>query len=132
VDTYGTMAGVTHAIAAIRALGREDRAGVRLNSGDVVDLARQARQCLDIAGLGNVRIFVSGGLDEHDLARFVAERVPIDAVGIGTRLGVSADAPYLDMTYKLVEYASRPVVKLSTGKETLPGPKQVFRRAGMR
>jgi nicotinate phosphoribosyltransferase len=132
VDTYDTMAGLEHAIAAIRALGLEDRAAVRLDSGDVVDLARQTRKRLDAVGLGNVRIFVSGGLDEHDVARFVADRVPIDAVGIGTRLGVSADAPYLDMTYKLVEYASRPVVKLSTGKETLPGPKQVFRRAGMR
>ena len=132
VDTYDTMAGVTHAIAAIRALGLEDRAAVRLDSGDVVGLARQTRDRLDTAGLGNVRILVSGGLDEHDLARFVAEGVPIDAVGIGTRLGVSDDAPYLDTAYKLVEYAGRPVVKLSAGKATLPGPKQVFRRPGMR
>ena len=132
VDTYDTMAGVTHAIAAIRALGLEDRAAVRLDSGDVVDLARQTRDRLDTAGLGNVRVLVSGGLDEHDLARFVAEGVPIDAVGIGTRLGVSDDAPYLDTAYKLVEYAGRPVVKLSAGKATLPGPKQVFRRPGMR
>ena len=131
VDSYGTMAGVAHAIAAIRTLGLEDHAGVRLDSGDVVDLARQARQCLDAAGLGWVRIFVSGGLDEHDLARFVAENVPIDAVGVGTRLGVSDDAPYVDTAYKLVEYAGRPVVKLSAGKSTLPGPKQVFRNPGL-
>jgi nicotinate phosphoribosyltransferase len=131
VDTYDTMAGVTHAIAAIRTLGLEDHAGVRLDSGDVVDLARRTRQRLDDAGLGSVRIFVSGGLDEHDLARFVAENVPIDAVGIGTRLGVSEDAPYIDTAYKLVEYAGRPVMKLSAGKSTLPGPKQVFRSPGM-
>ena len=92
VDTYDTMAGVEHAISAIRALELEDHAGVRLDSGDVVDLARKTRLRLDKAGLGNVRIFVSGGLDEHDLARFVAQRAPIDAVGIGTRLGVSDDA----------------------------------------
>ncbi len=130
VDTYGTMTGVTHAIAAIRELGLEDHAGVRLDSGDVADLARQTRSRLDTAGLGGVRIFVSGGLDEHDLARFVAENVPIDAVGVGTRLGVSDDAPYVDTAYKLVEYAGRPVAKLSPGKATLPGPKQVFRSPG--
>jgi len=132
VDTYGTMAGVADAIAAIRALGLEGRAGVRLDSGDVVALARQTREVLDAAGLSKVRIFVSGGLDEHDLARFVAERAPIDAVGIGTRLGVSEDAPYLDTAYKLVEYAGRAVMKLAEGKATLPGPKQVFRSPGMR
>ena len=132
VDTYDTMAGAAHAVTAIRALGLEDRAALRLDSGDVANLARQSRQCLDAAGLDKVRIFVSGGLDEHDLARFIAEGVPIDAVGIGTRLGVSDDAPYLDTAYKLVEYAARPVVKLSAGKATLPGPKQVFRAPGMR
>jgi nicotinate phosphoribosyltransferase len=54
--------------------------------------------------------------------------LPIDAVGVGTRLGVSADAPYLDSVYKLVAYEGRPVMKLSAGKVTLPGPKQVWRR----
>jgi nicotinate phosphoribosyltransferase len=87
---------------------------------------------LDAAGLDQVKIYVSGGLDEFDIARFVAEGAPIDAAGIGTKLGVSADAPFLDTAYKLVEYAGRPVVKLSTGKATLPGPKQVFRMPGMR
>jgi nicotinate phosphoribosyltransferase len=132
VDTYGTMSGVENAVAAIRALGLEDRAGVRLDSGDLVALARQTREVLDAAGLAKVRIFVSGGLDEHDLERFVAERAPIDAAGIGTRLGVSADAPYLDTAYKLVEYAGRAVMKLAENKATLPGPKQVFRGPNMR
>ncbi|MGD0442213.1 MAG: nicotinate phosphoribosyltransferase, partial [Acidimicrobiales bacterium] len=131
VDTYATMTGVAHAMAAIQELGLQDHSAVRLDSGDVVDLARQTRQRLDSAGLTKVRIFVSGGLDEHDLARFVADNVPIDAVGIGTRLGVSDDAPYIDTAYKLVEYAGRPVAKLSAGKATLPGPKQVFRGPGM-
>jgi len=57
---------------------------------------------------------------------------PIDAVGVGTRLGVSADAPYLDSAYKLVDYGGRPVMKLSVGKVTFPGAKQVFRAPGMR
>lgn len=128
VDTYDTRRGVAAAIAVIRELGLDGPLGVRLDSGDLVAQAREARQLLDQAGLVGVRIFVSGGLDEHDLARFVAERAPIDAAGIGTRLGVSADAPSLDSAYKLVAYGGRPVMKLSAGKATLPGPKQVWRR----
>jgi nicotinate phosphoribosyltransferase len=132
VDTYDSAGGVRNAIAVIRELGLEDRAGVRLDSGDIDALARQTRQALDTAGLHRVRIFVSGSLDEHDLARFVADEVPVDAAGIGTRLGVSADAPYLDSAYKLVAHGGRPVLKLSPGKTTLPGAKQVFRGPGLR
>ncbi|MFI5041633.1 MAG: nicotinate phosphoribosyltransferase [Acidimicrobiales bacterium] len=132
VDTYDTLGGVAHATDVIRRLGLEAHAGIRLDSGDLAGLAFAARRLLDEAGLFEVRIFASGGLDEHDLARFVAGRAPIDAAGIGTRMGVSADAPYLDSAYKLVSYDGRPVAKLSTGKATLPGPKQVFRSAGLR
>lgn len=131
VDTYDSLSGVQHAIMAIKQLGLEHRAGVRLDSGNLVDLARSTRALLDAAGLTEVKILVSGGLDEYDLARIVADRAPIDAAGIGTRLGVSADAPYLDTAYKLVEYAGRPVVKLSAGKATLPGPKQIHRACDM-
>ncbi|HVL27957.1 MAG TPA: hypothetical protein VM390_07390 [Acidimicrobiales bacterium] len=106
----------------------ESDLGVRLDSGDLVALARETRRLLDEAGFPQVRIFVSGGLDEHDLRRFVAERAPIDAAGVGTRMGVSADAPYLDSAFKLVQLGDHPVLKLSTGKATLPGPKQVWRR----
>ena len=131
VDTYDTLGGVACAIEVIRRLGLEDRAGVRLDSGDLVQLAWDARKMLDDAALPKVRIFVSGGLDEHDLAAFVAAGAPVDAAGVGTKMGVSADAPYLDSAYKLVAYAGRPVAKLSTAKATLPGPKQVFRSAGL-
>ncbi len=130
VDTYDPVAGVRRAIEVITAHGLQSSAAVRIDSGDLGALARAARSELDRAGLGEVRIFVSGGLDEHDLARFVAAGDPIDAAGVGTRLGVVADAPYLDSTYKLVEYAGRSVAKLSTGKATLPGAKQVLRRPG--
>lgn len=131
VDTYDTVQGVGHAIDVIRRLGLERRAGIRLDSGDLADLAFDARRQLDHAGLTEVRIFVSGGLDEHDLARFAAQGAPIDAAGVGTRMGVSADAPYLDSAYKLVAYDGRPVAKLSVAKATLPGPKQIFRTAGL-
>ncbi len=130
VDTYDTLDGVRHAIEVIHELHLERHSGIRLDSGDLAALAVAARRLLDEAGLFEVRIFASGGLDEYDIARFVAQRAPIDAVGIGTRLGVSADAPFLDTAYKLVAYGGRPVAKLSRAKSTLPGPKQVFRAAG--
>ena len=129
VDTYDTLEGVESAIRTIRRLGLGGSLAVRLDSGDLVALARAVRRRLDDAGLPEVRILVSGGIDEHDLARFAAEDAPIDGAGIGTRVGVSADAPYLDTVYKLVEYDGRPVLKLSAGKATLPGRKQVWRRS---
>jgi nicotinate phosphoribosyltransferase len=127
VDTYDTPGGVRTAIEVIRELGLRERLGIRIDSGDLAQLAVAARRLLDQAGLRQVRIFASGGLDEHAIADLVARRAPIDAYGVGTKVGVSADAPYLDTAYKLVDYGGRPVMKLSTGKITAPGPKQVFR-----
>jgi nicotinate phosphoribosyltransferase len=111
----------------IRELELSGRIAVRLDSGDLDALARDARRLLDGAGLNEVRIFASGGLDEYHIAGLVHGGAPIDAFGVGTRMGVSADAPYLDTVYKLVQYGDRPVMKLSAGKATAPGPKQVFR-----
>jgi nicotinate phosphoribosyltransferase len=85
---------------------------------------------LDAAGLGYVRIFASGGLDEQAIDALVTQGAPIDAFGVGTRMDVSADAPYLDMAYKLVRYDGRNVLKTSTGKETWTGEKQVYRFRG--
>ncbi len=127
VDTYDTLHGVRAAIDVIRKLGLRENLGVRLDSGDLDDLSRKARRILDDAGLPEVRIFASGGLDELEVDRLVQAGAPIDAFGVGTRMGVSADAPYLDSVYKLVEYDGRPVLKLSEAKATEPGRKQVFR-----
>lgn len=127
VDTYDTPAGVQAAVDVLTELGRSGPAGVRLDSGDLAALARQAREILDTAGLTEVKIMASGGLDEEAIAGLVAADAPIDGYGVGTRMGVSADAPSLDSAYKLVSYGDRPVVKLSSGKVTLPGAKQVFR-----
>jgi nicotinate phosphoribosyltransferase len=127
VDTYDTLGGVRAAIEVIGELGLRERLGIRIDSGDLAQLAVAARRLLDQAGLQQVRIFASGGLDEHVIADLVARQVPIDAYGVGTKVGVSADAPYLDTAYKLVAYDGRPVMKLSPGKITAPGPKQVFR-----
>lgn len=127
VDTYDTLAGVRTAARVVRDLGLTGPVGVRLDSGDLAALSVAARRELDAAGLRRARIVVSGGLDEHDIAALVARGAPVDAYGVGTRMGVSADAPSLDSAYKLVRYGDRPVMKLSAGKATLPGAKQVFR-----
>lgn len=128
VDTYDTLAGVEQAIAVIRELGLVHNVGIRLDSGDLAALAVASRTLLDDAGLPHVRIFVSGGLDEYVIAELVRSGAPVDAAGVGTKMGVAADAPYVDTAYKLVSYAGQPVRKLSPGKVTMPGAKQVWRR----
>jgi nicotinate phosphoribosyltransferase len=130
VDTYDTTNGVRNAIEIARELGIADGVGVRLDSGNLDQLAREARAILDDAGMPNARIFASGGLDEHEVAELVRAGAPVDAFGIGTQLGVAADAPYLDTVYKLVEYDGRPAMKLSAAKATAPGRKQVWRTGG--
>ena len=129
VDTYDTAHGVRNAIEVAGELRRRGQhlTGIRLDSGDLARLAIEARRALDEAGLEEVQILASGGLDEHEIARLVSRDAPIDAYGVGTKVGVAEDAPALDSVYKLVEYASEPVCKLSRRKATLPGPKQVWR-----
>ena len=129
VDTYDTPGGVRNVIRLARELGERFRIGaIRLDSGDLDALSRRARGMLDEAGLSGVRIIASGGLDEHGIARLVAAGAPIDGFGVGTDLVISSDVPTLDFAYKLVAYRDEPRLKGSTGKATLPGPKQVFRR----
>jgi nicotinate phosphoribosyltransferase len=130
VDTYDTAAGVRRAIevgAELRRAGHQLR-GIRLDSGDLAGLAREARVLLDEAGEDNAIIFASGGLDEDRIAALLAEGAPIDGFGVGSYMGTVRDAPALDMAYKLVQIDGRPTLKLSRGKATLPGPKQVWRR----
>jgi nicotinate phosphoribosyltransferase len=129
VDTYDTPNGVRNAIETIRELGLTGSAGVRLDSGDLDTLSRQARTLLDGAGLERAQVFASGGLDELEVEALVHAGAPVDAFGIGTQMGVSADAPYVDSVYKLVEYRG-PVLKLSSAKATAPGAKQVWRSIG--
>ena len=127
VDTYDTVNGVHTAIDVIKELAITGRVGVRLDSGDLDALSREARKAFDEAELPHARIFASGGLDEFQIEELVRAGAPIDAFGVGTQMGVSADAPYVDSVYKLVEYGGRHVLKLSAHKQTYPGPKQVWR-----
>ncbi|MFI8962876.1 nicotinate phosphoribosyltransferase [Streptomyces sp. NPDC053493] len=132
VDTYDTDRGVATAARVLKDLGLGAGCAIRLDSGDLGAQARRARAALDAAGLGEVRIIVSGGLDEYAVAGLVREDAPVDAYAVGTKVGTAADAPYLDAAYKLVEYDGRPVMKLSSTTWTAPGPKQVFRGPGLR
>ena len=128
VDTYDTLAGVRKVIDLAHAMGdRFQVKAVRLDSGDLLTLSKEARRLLDDAGLQNVEIFASGGLNEEVIEHLLSSNAPIDGFGVGTSMGVSSDAPDLDIAYKLAEYAGKGRLKLSTGKPILPGRKQVFR-----
>jgi nicotinate phosphoribosyltransferase len=129
IDTYEPIAGAKKAVEVARELAARGKKlrGVRIDSGDLAALAREVRRILDDAGLRDVRILGSGGLDEYDLAEFTAANAPFDSYGVGTQMGISGDAPSLDMAYKLVEVDGRPVLKLSRGKASMPGRKQIFR-----
>ncbi|MFM9269448.1 nicotinate phosphoribosyltransferase [Halomonas elongata] len=127
VDTHDTLAGVREVIALLHEEPDLSVGAVRLDSGRLEELAPAARRLLDDAGLGNVKIIASSGLDEHAIDALLKADVPIDAFGVGTQMGASTDAPVIDLSYKLVEYAGRPRVKHSPGKANLPGRKQVYR-----
>jgi nicotinate phosphoribosyltransferase len=123
VDTYDTPEGVRRAAAIGPAVG-----AVRIDSGDLAGLGREAREILDGAGRGSTRIVASGDLDERKIAEFVAAGAPIDAFGVGTELVTSRDAPALSMVYKLVALDGEGRIKRSPGKRTYPLGKQVWRR----
>ncbi|MFF7340897.1 nicotinate phosphoribosyltransferase [Streptomyces sp. NPDC008163] len=131
VDTYDTERGTRAAARVINELGAPAGCAIRLDSGDLGALARRARSILDTAGLPGVRIVASGGLDEYAIDALVRSGAPIDVYAVGTKVGVAADAPYLDAAYKLVAYDGLPVMKLSSRKVTAPAAKQVFRRPGL-
>jgi nicotinate phosphoribosyltransferase len=129
VDTYDTLAGVRKVIELSQKLGdRFQVRAVRLDSGDLGRLAVDTRKMLDEAGLQRVKIFASSGLDEYKIQELMNCGAPIDAFGVGTKLAVIADAPDLDMAYKLVEYGGKGRLKLSAKKLLYPGRKQVFRQ----
>jgi nicotinate phosphoribosyltransferase len=132
IDTYDCIAGALKAVEVAIALREKGKKllGVRLDSGDLADLSRKVRLILDEAGLHDVKIMASGNLDEYQIETLLKSEAQIDFYAVGTRMGVSADAPYLDIAYKLVEYEGRPVLKLSTGKKTWIGKKQVYRFYG--
>jgi len=130
IDTYDTLAGARKAAVIGQEMAKEGGKllGVRLDSGDMTRLSQEVRNILDQAGLHETEIFASSNFDEYKIARMIKDGARIDAFGVGTKMGVSADAPYFDIVYKLVQYGDRPIMKRSTGKVNLAGKKQVFRK----
>lgn len=131
IDTYDTIDGAKHAVTIAKQMKENGHSliGVRLDSGDMADLSQKVRKIFDDAGLFDVKIFASSGFDEFKIAKVIDQGAKIDAFGVGTKVGVSADAPYLDVVYKMVHFKGRNVRKLSPGKITLAGEKQVFRKS---
>ena len=134
IDTYDDLAGAEKAAVVAEELEKNGHklGGVRLDSGDLAETSKKVRALLDAKGLGYVKIFASGDLDEFRIADLLSKGAKIDAFGVGTRMGTSADKPYVDVIYKLCETMGAkgsfsPIMKLSEGKTTLPGRKQVFR-----
>jgi len=129
IDTYDTLSGAKKAarVGQEMASRGETLKGVRLDSGNMAQLSRAVRKILRDANLHDTQIFASGAFDEYKIKQVLEEGADIDAFGVGTKMGVSGDAPYLDIVYKLVQYAGRPILKLSSEKETLAFEKQVYR-----
>ncbi len=127
IDTYDTLAAVDKVVTLAEELEKEGIAikAIRIDSGDLGELARAVRQRLDRAGRTEIGIFASGDLDEYKLQAL--RDAPIDGFGVGTKLTTSSDAPYLNCAYKLEAYAGIPRRKVSAGKQTWPGAKQVYR-----
>jgi nicotinate phosphoribosyltransferase len=123
VDTYDTLEGVKHAAAIEPPIP-----AIRIDSGDLEGLTRQARAILDERGRPETRIMVSGDLDEFRIARLIESGAPVDGFGVGTELITSRDAPAMGLVYKLVELDGEGKYKLSPAKKTYPMAKQVFRR----
>jgi nicotinate phosphoribosyltransferase len=134
IDTFDNIKGAENAIIVAKELEEKGfkLRGVRLDSGDLVSISKKVRKMLDENGLGYVQIFASGDLDEYRIEELLRKGAKIDSFGVGTKMGTSADRPYVDIIYKLCEKVNgkgkfQPIMKLSEGKATLPGRKQVFR-----
>lgn len=131
IDTYDTERAARRVLELAASLrdrpGGGTIAAVRIDSGDLGAQARSVRRLFDAGGCPEIRIILSGGLDEYAIHELVESGAPVDAFGVGTAVDVSADAPSLDIAYKLQAYAGKPRRKRSPGKETWPGAKQVFR-----
>jgi nicotinate phosphoribosyltransferase len=129
IDTFDVEEGARRAVRVAKELEPQgvNVAGVRIDSGKLAPLARSVRKILDEGGLEDARIVLSGDLDEYRIKTLLDEDVPVDSFGVGTQLGTSADAPALGCVYKLVAERGRPRIKLSTGKATTPGRKQLYR-----
>lgn len=119
IDTYDTV-NAAQTLAQRIEQGEIEIGGVRLDSGDLVQLSQKVRSLLP-----HTPIFASGDLDEYEIQRLKQQGAIIDGYGIGTRLVTGTP---INGVYKLVEIDGIPTMKESSGKATYPGRKQIFRR----
>ncbi|MBN2212600.1 MAG: nicotinate phosphoribosyltransferase [Bacteroidales bacterium] len=132
VDTYDTLKmGIPNAIKVAKELEKSGRKllGIRLDSGDLAYLSKEARKMLDKSDLDYVKIVASNQLDEHIIRSLMEQEAPIDAFGVGTALVIGKDEGALDGVYKLSHVNNKPTMKLSENisKMTLPGIKNIYR-----
>ncbi|MFO7852131.1 MAG: nicotinate phosphoribosyltransferase [Bacteroidota bacterium] len=132
VDTYDTLKhGVPNAITVAKEMEKEGHKlnGIRLDSGDLAYMSKEARKMLDKAGLNYVKIIVSNQLDEHLIKSLIEQEAPIDSYGVGTALVIGKDEGALDGVYKLTQIGDEPSMKVSENitKTTLPGLKTIYR-----
>lgn len=129
IDTYDTIKAAKK-IVSLKDFFKENNIsikGVRIDSGSLSYLSKKVRKILDKGSLKDVQIFLSGSLDEKEIKKLLKKKTPVSGFGVGTKMGVSEDAPYFEMGYKLVEYEGKPRFKLSPKKELLPGAKSIYR-----
>ncbi|MDR4507530.1 MAG: nicotinate phosphoribosyltransferase [Candidatus Brocadiaceae bacterium] len=126
IDTYDTLAGARHAAV----IGKKLK-GVRIDSGNLLELSKKVRKFFDTEGLHHVQITASGDLNEDRIDYLVKNGAPIDMFGVGTEMVTSKDAPALGGVYKLVEQEQNgrvlPRMKTSKSKGTYPCKKQIYR-----
>jgi len=134
IDTFDNIKGAENAAAVAKQLERKGfrLSGVRIDSGNLVEVSKKVRKILDEKGLNYVKIFASGDLDEYKVEDLLRREAKIDSFGVGTRMSTSEDHPYVDIIYKLSEKMDRngnfvPAMKLSQSKSTIPARKQVYR-----
>lgn len=136
VDTYNTLkSGVPTAIKVAKELGDKiNFIGIRLDSGDIAFLSKEARRMLDAAGFQDAKIIVSNDLDEYTILNLKSQGAKVDVWGIGTKLITAYDQPALGAVYKMVaiensEGQLEDTIKISANAEKVstPGLKNVYR-----
>jgi nicotinate phosphoribosyltransferase len=130
IDTYDTVKGAKNAAIVAKELEAEGKklGGVRLDSGDLLDLSKKVRQVLDEQGLSYVKILASNDLNEYKISDLRLGGAPINGYGVGTELITAKPVAAIPGVYKLVEDESGAKIKLSEGKKTNPCKKQVYRQ----
>jgi len=122
IDTYDIKKGTLNACKTAK-----DIKGVRIDSGDLVENSKIVRKILDENGLKNAIITLSSDLNEHKIKDLIEKGAPADAFGVGTEMVTSRDDPVVNSVYKLIQHNGIPKIKISEGKITYPGKKQVYR-----